>query len=561
MTTKLRKFFKIPASAKKKTLYLITATGITGLTFESVAAASSTNPNFAPLSNDIGEKVRFGFDGIFRSSRAIYTISSNVVDYKYSLRGLELDSNEFYTKLSEVHLRSAKRLLKLCETNKGFYVKAGQFVAAMRQVPTEYSSTLASLQDKAVPYHFKAVKEVLVRNLGQDLSDLFLSFDEKPIAAASIAQVHRAMLKDHQEVAIKVQYPGLEKQMKIDITTMAFLSNATAWIFPEYRFEWMVSEFERSISRELDFIQEAKNSERTAKNFRKNNIVRVPRVNWELTTNQVLTMQFCSGHKIDDVGYLKEAGINPTKVAKALMEVFAEMVFVHGFVHGDPHPGNILVAPEGRNGFSLVLLDHGIYKELDEGFRLDYCQMWNALILLDSKKIQFLGERFGVGKYSRYFPVIFTGRTIDSKSALGRGMSDEEKKNLKLEVKSLKMEDFSAFMESLPSDFLTILRTDGLLKSITSKLGAPQQVRLLAYAKYSIYGLSAKSNAESDSTVGHVLYRFKTAVTYVRFRLFLESVELFSEMKDLQQFVAKKLKQMLFAAVHLLIIPFSLIRS
>ncbi|PIA63956.1 hypothetical protein AQUCO_00201343v1 [Aquilegia coerulea] len=414
MATKLRSFFKFPANAKKKTLYLITATGIAGLTHESVAAASSTNPNFALLSNDIVEKVRFGFHGIVRSSRAIYTISSNVVDYKYSLRGLELDSDEFYSKLSEVHLRSAKRLLKLCETNKGFYVKAGQFVAAMRQVPTEYSSTLASLQDKAVPYHFKAVKEVLVRNLGQDLSDLFLSFDEKPIAAASIAQVHRAMLKDHQEVAIKVQYPGLEKQMKIDITTMAFLSNATAWIFPEYRFAWMVSEFERSISRELDFIQEAKNSERTAKNFRKNKIVRVPRVNWELTTNQVLTMQFCSGHKVDDVGSLKEAGINPTKVAKALMEVFAEMVFVHGFVHGDPHPGNILVAPEGRSGFSLVLLDHGIYKELDEGFRLDYCQMWNALILLDSKKIQILGERFGVGKYSRYFPVIFTGRTIDS---------------------------------------------------------------------------------------------------------------------------------------------------
>ncbi|KAF9624726.1 hypothetical protein IFM89_013264 [Coptis chinensis] len=548
---KLRHIYnKFPAKA---TLFLITATGI------SVAA---TNPN---LSDNVS--------GIVRSFRAIYTITTNVVDYKYSLRGLPLESDQYHRKLSEVHLRSAKRLLRLCETNKGFYVKAGQFVAAMRQVPPEYSTTLSSLQDKAVPCDFKPIKEVIVRNLGQELSDIFLSFDEKPIAAASIAQVHRAVLKDDQEVAIKVQYPGLQKQMKIDITTMDFLSNAIAWIFPEYRFGWMVSEFGRTISFELDFIQEAKNSERTAKAFKHNKMVRVPHVFWELTRSQVLTMQFCSGHKVDDLGCLKEAGINPTKVAKALVEVFAEMIFVHGFLHGDPHPGNILVSPAGRNGFFLVLLDHGIYKELSEEFRLEYCQLWNALILLDSKKIEILGERFGVGRYSRYFPVIFTGRTIDSKSALGRGMSDEEKKNLKMEVKSLKMEDISSFMESLPPDFLTILRTDGLLRSIISKLGAPQRIRLLAYAKYSVYGLWTKSNPESvksqlvrtgskvkltaytvysNSTDKYVTSRFKSIFSYIQLKLFLEFLELTSQMRDLQFLVMHKLKQFLFGAVQLL---------
>ncbi|KAL2252600.1 UNVERIFIED_CONTAM: AarF domain-containing protein kinase 1, partial [Sesamum indicum] len=173
-----------------------------------------------------------------------------------------------------LHLRSARRILKLCDANKGFYVKAGQFVAAMRQVPREYSSTLSSLQDQ-------------------------------------------------------VQYPGLEYQMKFDVTTMAFLSRSVAW------------------------------------------------------------------------------------VAKALVDVFAEMIFVHGFLHGDPHPGNILVSPQGRNGFSLVILDHGVYKQLSEDFRKKYCRLWEALIILDSPKIQQLGESFGVGKYARYFPVIFTGRTIN----------------------------------------------------------------------------------------------------------------------------------------------------
>ncbi|XP_029123800.1 uncharacterized protein [Elaeis guineensis] len=477
-----RRLFKFPAKLRIP-LRLATGIAVAGLAWQ-----ESTKPLSADSSlSSSSDKIKFAFDGVVRSSRAIYTITFIVVDYKYSLRSLPPNSNEYRIKLSEVHFRSARRLLRLCEANKGFYVKAGQFVSSLRQVPKEYTSTLSSLQDQAIPCHFKDIKEVITKNLGKDLSEVFLAFDEQPIAAASIAQVHHGVLKDNKEVAIKVQYPGLEQRMKIDITTMDVLSKSVSWIFPDYRFERMVSQFERAMSLELDFIQEANNSERTARNFKKNSIIKIPHVYWDLTTRQVLTMQFCSGHKVDDLDFLKDSGINPKKVAKALMEVFAEMIFVHGFLHGDPHPGNILVSPEGRHGFSLVLLDHGIYIELDERFRLDYCQLWKALILLDSQKIQHLGERFGVGKYSKYFPVIFTGRTIDSKSALGTQMSNEEKKRLKQELRSLRMEDISSFLESLPDDFLTILRTDGLLRSISSKLGAPRRVRLLAYARFKSY--------------------------------------------------------------------------
>ncbi|XP_075652330.1 uncharacterized protein LOC142622686 isoform X3 [Castanea sativa] len=474
----MSKILKFPA---KSGVYLLIAATATA-----TATATGVGLQFSPNSADsfLTSSSKFAtlFHGVLRSSRAISTIACTVVDYKYSLHGLPLDSDDYLRVLSEVHLRSAKRILKLCEANKGFYVKAGQFVAALRQVPKEYSSTLSSLQDQAVPCHFKAIKQVLISNLGQDLSEIFLSLDEQPIAAASIAQVHHGILKDHKEVAIKVQYPGLEDLMKLDTSTMSFLSKSIAWLLPEYRFQWLVSEFVEAISLELDFIQEARNSERTAKNFKNNDMVRVPHVFWELTTTQVLTMEFCRGHKVDDVEFLKEMGINPIKVAKALMEVFAEMIFVHGFIHGDPHP---------------VLLDHGIYRQLDEGFRIDYCELWKALILLDTNKIQQLGERFGVGKYFKSLPLIFTGRTIDSKSTLLGGMSIEEKRNLKQELKSLKMEDISSFMESLPSEFSRILRTDGLLRSIISRLGASQRVRLLAYAKYALYGLSPKLNPQS----------------------------------------------------------------
>ncbi|KAL6225852.1 hypothetical protein ACLB2K_004701 [Fragaria x ananassa] len=447
----------------KAAVSLITATAATGLTFHAF------DPN--SLSDDI-------LHGVVRSSRAISTIALTAVDYKLTLRGLPVDSDEYRGKLSEVHSRSAWRILKLCEANKGFYVKAGQFVAALRQVPKEYSSTLSSLQDQ-------------------------------------------------------VQYPGLEQQMKLDTTTMYFISKSITWFFPEYRFGWLVAEFVQAISLELDFIQEAGNSERTARNFKNNKWIKVPRVFWDLTTKQVLTMEFCTGHKVDDVDYLKERKIDPVKVAKVLLEMFAEMIFIHGFVHGDPHPGNILVSPEGQNGFSLVLLDHGIYKQLDDKFRLDYCQLWKALILLDSKKLQHLGEQFGVAKYSKYFPVIFTGRTVDSTSALGKGMSIEERSKLKQELKSLKMEDISSFMESLPSDFLTILRTDGLLRSIASKLGASQRVRILLYAKYALYGLSPNLNPEYDFAIKVKFSQLMAYVSYLQLRLILELLSWIAKVKQL----------------------------
>ncbi|XP_024639615.1 aarF domain-containing protein kinase 1 isoform X2 [Medicago truncatula] len=436
-------------------------------------------------SDDLSSQIH----GIVRTARAVSTVTSTVVDYEFSLRGLQKHSDQYRHTISQVHQRSAKRFLKLCEANKGFYVKAGQFIASQKVIPREYSSTLSVLQDQVSPLPFEVIEKVLKENLGPDFSEKFLSIDERPIGAASIAQVHHAVLKSGQEVAIKVQYPWIEKQMHFDTRTMYFLSKTIGWLYPQYRFGWLPLAFAKTVSSELDFVQEARNSERAAKNFRNNKMVRIPHVFWELTTKQVLTMQFYAGHK----------------VAKSLFELFAEMIFVHGYMHGDPHPGNILVSPEGRNGFSLVLLDHAVYRELDEEFRKDFCQLWEALVLKDSKKTMWFGERFGAGKYSRYLPIIFTGTTIESKYS--SGMSLKEKESMKHELKSLLFEDLSSFMESMPPDFIAILRVDALLRSTIRKMDVSRLIRLLTYTKYAVYGrLCPKLDGELCKMPGTNVY-------------------------------------------------------
>ncbi|XP_078444671.1 uncharacterized protein LOC144713832 isoform X2 [Wolffia australiana] len=526
------KFDFFPATAKAP-LYLLAGAGIAALALRPDHDFAYFDHQFIPKIGGIG----FEVEGVVRSSRALYAIAFVAVDYKLSLWGVERSSAEYRNKLEEIHLRSAQRLLKLCEKNKGFYVKAGQFVSSLRQVPKEYSSTLSKLQDKAIPSAFKDIKEVITRNFGRDITDLFYSFDETPIAAASIAQVHHAWLRDGQEVAVK--YPGLRQRLAVDIRTMTILSSLVSQIFPDYRFEWMITEFKRVLSSELDFLQEAKNAERTAQNFKTKKVIKVPRIFSDLTTEQILTMQFFHGKKVDDLDFLKDSGINPEKVAKALAELFSEMIFVHGFIHGDPHPGNFLVSPNKGGGFSLVVLDHGIYKELDEQFRANYCQLWKALLLMETQKILDIGEKFGLGQYAKYFPVIFTGRIFNSKSALGEQMPAEDKAKLRQQLQALTMGDFSSFMESMPPDFLAVLRTDGQLRSIMGKLGVPAHIRLQTYARYAIRGLS---NHQHGGLLKQMIYQFKTMACYLQLRIIMEIFKLLGKLEGWRRSVLRPLK-------------------
>ncbi|KAI5067265.1 hypothetical protein GOP47_0017793 [Adiantum capillus-veneris] len=484
---------------RPRRLALITTFSAVSYAIASSSAHDSASAN--PLEFSITAE-----QGLVRSSRAIYTFAANSIDYKYSLRGLDYKSDEYLEIRSMVHSRAAKRILKLCEANKGFYIKAGQFVASLQHLPKEYTSILSALQDQALPCAFEVIEVVLKEEFGWDVMDMFEEFDKQPIAAASIAQVHRARLKNNQEVAVK--------------------------LFPDYQFQWIIPEFEKTSLKELDFEEEGHNAERTARFFERNKYVKIPKIFWDKSSHRVLTMEFVHGCKIDDVEVLRTAGIDPQKVARVLVEIFAQMIFVHGCVHGDPHPGNILV--HGQTGrFQIVLLDHGLYRELEESFRIDFCRLWKALVLGDTLEAQRVGERLGAGKFFKFLPIIFMGRTMESTSGLGERMSDEERRKLRDEMRLLTFGDVSQFMEGLPRDLLIVLRTDGLLRSIISKLGAQPWMRLLVNAKHAVSGLSHRNSYGTGARRASGVAVKKPQFEYLNLQLRLELLEMTYKLKDL----------------------------
>ena len=238
-----------------------------------------------------------------------------------------------------------------------------------------------------------------------------------------------------------------------------------------------------------------------------------------LTRRRVLTMELMRGCKVDDRNAIEAQGLHPPKVAAFLLEVFAEMVFCHGHLHGDPHPGNILVNKVGeRGGFELVLLDHGLYRDLEERFRADFCRLWKALILMDMPGVRAMGERLGAGPYHRFLPVLFTGRAPSSKGGLGQGMTAAEAQQLRGELKRFSLGDLSVIMGGLPKDLFIVMRTDSLLRQILSKLGAPPRLRLITNAKYAVQGLGV-NNGQTHASVGGWVARTGARFTYLNLLL------------------------------------------
>nr|KAJ3417766.1 hypothetical protein HK105_000816 [Polyrhizophydium stewartii] len=275
------------------------------------------------------------------------------------------------------------------------------------------------------------------------------------------------------------------------MTTLQTLSSLIAAAFPDFQLEWVAKEFRKNLIQEFDFTNEAKNCEMTAARFAYRAAdVRCPEIRWDLTSRRVLTMEFIHGVKVNNVPAIRSLGLDPADVRSVLSQAFAEMIFCHGVLHCDPHPGNAFIvrSPARPDKPQLVILDHGLYRYISDEFRLLYCQLWKALVLGDVALLRDVSARLGVPQYADYFPLIFTNRVMGSASLLGESVSKEDRARLRQQFKDTTLAQVLVFLESLPREILLASRVSNLIRGIHQELGGENIERFSDNATYAILG-------------------------------------------------------------------------
>ncbi|XP_077587460.1 aarF domain-containing protein kinase 1 [Stigmatopora nigra] len=410
---------------------------------------------------------------LIRFGRAAATTAVISYDYLTAFKHVEYGTEEYWDLKSKVHRRSAERLRDLCCANRGTFIKVGQHLGALDYLlPEEYTSTLKVLHSRAPQSSMEEIKQVIKEDLGKELSDLFVFFDETPQGAASLAQVHKAVLHDGRTVAVKVQHPKVQRQSSKDILVMEVLLKAVHWLFPDFAFMWLVEEAKKNMPLELDFLNEGRNAETVSKKLAHFTFLKVPLIHWDLSTKRVLTMEFAEGGQVNDRHYMKAHNINVNEISENLGKMYSEMIFLHGFVHCDPHPGNVLVrkCPKSQKS-EIVLLDHGLYQVLQADFRINYCRLWQALIQRDMAKVERYSRQLGAGDLYPLFACVLTAR---SWAAVNSGIgSVPVTHSEELEIRTnaaVYLPQINDLLNKIPRQMLLLLKTNDLLRGIESNL-------------------------------------------------------------------------------------------
>ncbi|MDO4433296.1 MAG: ubiquinone biosynthesis regulatory protein kinase UbiB [Alysiella sp.] len=304
-----------------------------------------------------------------------FTVISKTV-YRYGLADMVFDHvRPIYVRKLLQSLPKSKqhqdkplpvRLRLALESLGPIFVKLGQVLSTRPDLlPPEYARELALLQDKVPPFDADLSRHQIEQSLGKPIGQLYAEFESTPIASASIAQVHRAKLFSGETVAVKVLRPHLEKVIEQDLALMRF---GAAWIERLFsdgkrlKPREVVVEFDKYLHDELDLMREAANASQLARNFSGSDKLIVPKVFFDHCSREVLTIEWMNGIPISDIERLKNNGIDLKQLARYGVEIFFTQVFKNGFFHADMHPGNILVAPDGR----YIALDFGIVGSLTD---------------------------------------------------------------------------------------------------------------------------------------------------------------------------------------------------
>jgi len=314
-----------------------------------------------------------------------------------------------------------KHLVATFEELGPTFVKMGQILSTREDlIPEEITNEFAKLRDNVAPFPIQDVIEVIRDESGLEIDEIFSSFNEEPIAAASIAQVHKGVLHSGEEVAVKIQRPNIERTIYSDLSILNFIAKQIKKrlkSLKEFDPVTIVTEFEHSIFSELDFVLEGSNAEKFAENFKDDPDVVFPKIYWEFSSKKVLVMEYINGTDIADIEALDSKGIDKDLVCQRLLSGIIKMVADHGFFHADPHTGNVLVLDDGRVAF----LDCGMVGNVNSYMKTSFLQCLVGVVQNDLDSVIDSYLKIGVLKEGeldhqafRYDANIFIGKYLNA---------------------------------------------------------------------------------------------------------------------------------------------------
>ena len=384
------------------------------------------------------------------------------------------------------HERSAARIREVAATLRGVLIKACQFASTRPDIlPAAYVRSFATLQDRVPAASWSSMRRVIQRELGREPDEVFARIERHPIASASIAQVHRAWLADGRSVAVKVQYADIARIMRNDLAILQQLVRAIARVVPDVQLQPILDHLRETLPLELDFAREARAMAALREAFQHRSDVLVPAVIPELSTERLLVAEFVEGIKITDRAGLERAGLSPTAVARLFNEVYAEQIFRLGWLHADPHPGNLLVqaipGPGGEPRPRLVLLDHGLTVPLKPELVEALAEMVTALSQSDFDRLNRALATAGI----RLDADVDVATLLQLVGVLMSGTQDGKDKGDTGGATSTMAvgQKLGKSIGHIPTDLMLVGRALGLLDGITKQLD-PQLNAIEVVASY-----------------------------------------------------------------------------
>lgn len=337
------------------------------LSIKKIGSFGRTYRNVVRYQQILGIIIKYGF--------------GNIVDAlkieQYIEVGLKFLNRE---RKEKIERHSGSERIRMCLEELGpTFIKFGQILSSRPDlVPVYLIEEISKLQDEVPPFGYDEVVTTIVAELGQKPEDVFETIEEESLAAASIAQVHKATLKGGEDVAVKVQRPGIRKTVQVDLEIMHHLATLMETHIEELAYHRpvkIVEEFARTIEKELDFTIELSNIERMAHQFSKDRTVYIPKVYNDESSEKVLTMEYVEGIKVSDIEEIDQAGMNRKIITKRGADFTMKQVFEYGFFHADPHPGNIFVLPENV----ICPVDYGMTGYVNKNTREVFVDLLHAV--------------------------------------------------------------------------------------------------------------------------------------------------------------------------------------